>query len=482
MSTLDAKSLGGVPKLKGTENYDVWAMKAAQLLIREDFYDAIEPTDEDKADKSFSKKNRQARATIILTLDDAILEHAKRATTAKELWEPLKELFSLAGFSAHHLLLQGLVKTSLESHGSVTEFVEAVKRQGCQLKELDLTVPDWIFVSVLLHGLGDTYEVFVSSTIQSMRQKQPPAPNEVISQLLDEERRRTGTETGTALLAKKRDKTVQCSYCKGGGHTQNTCWRLHPDLRPKKGQKIGKGKDDSKKKDEGKTKRVLVAHGKQDALPTTWYLDLGASEHVTSLEAMFSQLSRAKSSIHLGDDSVKEIVGTGQVDFTFLLPNSQTQSVTFTGVKYVPTMRYNLLSVSRLLNESCRVIFKDNGCKVFHEDILLAIGQQEGNLFRLAIKQNHALVVQRPVKPLSITLWHQQLGHLGLDLVKKTAEQVTRMKLDEATESQLCIACVEGKQHREPSQRLMERATAKLELIHTDIGSPITPTSAEGAR
>jgi hypothetical protein len=179
-----------------------------------------------------------------------------------------------------------------------------------------------------------------------MRQKEPPALNEVISQLLDEERRRTGTETGTALLAKRGDKTVQCSYCKGGGHTQDTCWRLHPDLRPKKGRKKEKGKDDSKNKDEGKTKRVLMAYGKEDTSPTTWYVDSGASEHVASTEAMFSQLSRAKSTIHLGDDSVKEIVGTGHVDLTFLLPNSQTQSVTFTGVKYVPTMRYNLLSVS----------------------------------------------------------------------------------------------------------------------------------------
>ncbi len=185
------------------------------------------------------------------------------------LWETLKRLFSLAEFSACHLLLQGLVKMSLKSHGSITEFVEAIKRQGCQLKELESMVLNWIFVSVLLHGLGNTYEVFVSSTIQNVRQKELPAPNEIISQLLDKERWRTRTDTGTALFAKKGNKTVQCSYCKGSGHIQDTCWRLHPNLRPKKDQKKEKGKDDSKKKDEGKTKNVLMAHSKQDTLPTT---------------------------------------------------------------------------------------------------------------------------------------------------------------------------------------------------------------------
>ncbi len=56
MSTLDGKTLGSVPKFKGTENYDVWAMKAAQLLIRKDLYNADEPTDKDRADKSFLRK------------------------------------------------------------------------------------------------------------------------------------------------------------------------------------------------------------------------------------------------------------------------------------------------------------------------------------------------------------------------------------------------------------------------------------------
>ncbi len=110
-------------------------------------------------------------------------------------------------------------------------------------------------------------------------------------------------------------------------------------------------------------------------------------------------------------------------------------------------MRYNLLLVLGLLNKGYKVIFQDGGWKVFHENTLLATGQQEGNLFRLAIKQNHALVTQRPVKPLLIILWHQRLRHLGLELVKKTAKQVIGMTLNDATKLQLCVACVKGKQH-----------------------------------
>ncbi len=85
MSTLDGKTLENVPKLKGTENYNVWAMKVAQLLIREDLQDAIEPTDKDRVDMSLFKKDCQLRAIIIFTLDETILEHAKGTTIAQEL-------------------------------------------------------------------------------------------------------------------------------------------------------------------------------------------------------------------------------------------------------------------------------------------------------------------------------------------------------------------------------------------------------------
>ncbi len=118
-----------------------------------------------------------------------------------------------------------------------------------------------------------------------------------------------------------------------------------------------------------------MAQGKQDTSFTTWYVVLRVSEHVVSTAAMFSQLSRAKSTIHLRDDSVKEIVGTEHVNLTFFLPNGQTQSVTFTRVEYVFTIRNNLLLVLGLLNKSCNVVFKDGRCKVFHENTLLTIGQ-----------------------------------------------------------------------------------------------------------
>ncbi len=142
MSTLNGKTLESVHKVQGTKNYDVWAMKAIQLLIRKDLYDAIDFTNKDKADKSSCKKDCQTRTTIIFTLDNAILEHAKSATIAKKLWETPKGLFNLAEFSTHYFLLQKLVKISLKSHELITKFVEAIKRQSCQLKELDPIVSE----------------------------------------------------------------------------------------------------------------------------------------------------------------------------------------------------------------------------------------------------------------------------------------------------------------------------------------------------
>jgi transposase InsO family protein len=45
----------------------------------------------------------------------------------------------------------------------------------------------------------------------------------------------------------------------------------------------------------------------------------------------------------------------------------------------------------------------------------------------------------------------------------------------------VCEACLEGKQHRQPSHKPATKANGPLELIHSDLCGPIDPTSYGGA-
>ena len=119
-------------KLEGTFNYKVWAIKTQMILIWEGLWKAIEPDNNEptfaKAITSTSKVtdtqptgstaidktlNWQAVATIILSLDNSLIDYAIGITSAKELKRTLKDLFSLQGFTACYLLHKELVTTTL---------------------------------------------------------------------------------------------------------------------------------------------------------------------------------------------------------------------------------------------------------------------------------------------------------------------------------------------------------------------------------
>jgi hypothetical protein len=81
---------------------------------------------------------------------------------------------------------------------------------------------------------------------------------------------------------------------------------------------------------------------------------------------------------------------------------------------------------------------------------------------------------------LPIDIWHRRMGHLGEDNVRKLAKMVDGMEIKVRTTVGVCEACLEGKQHRQPSHQPATRAKEPLELIHSDLCGPIDPTTYGG--
>jgi hypothetical protein len=72
--------------------------------------------------------------------------------------------------------------------------------------------------------------------------------------------------------------------------------------------------------------------------------------------------------------------------------------------------------------------------------------------------------------PASIDLWHRRLGHLNMAAVKQLSKVSEGMPVKEApTATGVCRACTEGKQHRIFDRTPSNRATERLELVHSDL-------------
>ena len=96
-----------------------------------------------------------------------------------------------------------------------------------------------------------------------------------------------------------------------------------------------------------------------------WYLDSGASNHMTGSKAAFSELdSSITGSVKFGDGSRVEIHGRDNVLFRCL--NGEHRALT--DVYYIPRLRSSIVSLGQL---------DENGCKFGIAHGVLSIHDQE---------------------------------------------------------------------------------------------------------
>ncbi|PNY16189.1 putative CC-NBS-LRR resistance protein [Trifolium pratense] len=164
---------------------------------------------------------------------------------------------------------------------------------------------------------------------------------------------------------------------------------------------------------------------------------------------MFDFDNSYRDSVKLGDDSRMTVMGKGSVK---LLINNKVHVIS--NVYFVLGLKTNLLSIGQLQQKQIIVIFKDDMCKIYHEN--------KGLLFTTAMSNNKIYVVSATVID-------------PMQMVKGLPE------FEEVEDN--CVDCLAGKQARDSVPKQSNwRATTRLELVHSDICGPITPQSNGGSR
>ena len=341
-------------------------------------------------------------------------------------------------------------------------------------------VPNWILSLTFLHNLEDAYKSFVSLTLQNIQGTEPDL-NTIISQLLNKEQQQVNFSKTTALLTKMRN--TYCNHCKHSNYSKANCWRLHLEKAPHWGKDntLRKDKNKKNKKDKNKEKTGEVFIKTSLLLPAranSWFIDSGATQHMCINQDAFTNYINGNSTIFLGDSTPTK--AKGQRHVTMQLQGSIP--ITFTNILHVLFLSINLLFVLALFSKGCKFHFEKGSCSIYCPNgTHLKTGIQERNLFCFFMT-NHALVTTGSPPKLPIELWHQRLGHLGLENIKRLQDHFTGIHLDKTNILTVCKSCLARKQHRTPSHQPPQRAKERLKLIYLDVKGLITPSSARGAR
>ena len=214
----------------------------------------------------------------------------------------------------------------------------------------------------------------------------------------------------------------------------------------------------------------------------TWYLDNGASNHMTRDRNKFQNLhERYSRNVKFGDSSSVKIQGKGTIVFGC----RNREQWMLEEVYYIPRLCSNLVSLGQLTESGHKIVIDEDKLEVNNKDLWRLIMKVERSLNRLyKIELNQAL----PICLLSSIsdpawLWHARLGHVNFKTLNLLADKKMVGGVPLITHpQQVCQDCLAGKQTRLlfPASTNY-RASESLELVHADLCGPISPATICGS-
>lgn len=299
---------------------------------------------------------------------------------------------------------------------------------------------------------------------------------------------------------KPRKGRPYCDHCRRPGHSCETCWQLHPELKQSRNPgnqeafaKVASGSPFNKEQLEALQQLISQASLKPSSTAssnvahqgtalhvladdTTWIVDSGASDHMTGNKVLFSSLTVPKQtiSVTIADGSKSTVKGIGVVKIS--------ENITLNQVFYIPNLHFNLLSVRKLNKDlNCFTVFNANSC--FFQDResrkMIGCAELQDGLYRLpAITPNSHLGHPTPAinsfcsklnKDSELMLLYYQLGHPNFLYLKQLFPSLFHHK---NTRDYFCDICQFSKHTRVSYSPRPYKPSSPFTTIHSDIWGP----------
>jgi hypothetical protein len=147
--------------------------------------------------------------------------------------------------------------------------------------------------------------------------------------------------------------------------------------------------------------------------PNTWYINSGASRHMTSVREHLTDLTQCgDAEVVLGDDREVKVAGCGTVSFR----RESLPPMILTEVLYVSGLKENLVSVSTIEEKGYEVLFRDGQVLLFPKGSSITsakvIGTRHVRLYKFLFQQVRALIHSTSSSSELCEIWHRRMAHL----------------------------------------------------------------------
>ena len=518
-----ASSTSKIDKLT-RHNYDTWAIHMECILTIAQLWEIVtgeEPKPDDDGTNSaeialWVKRDKEARARLLLTITAAELKQIKGEVTSHDIWMKLQSIFADRTPVGKMVLLKELFSLKLSEKGDPKEFLDSFFERRDKLVLCDLKIPSEVYSTVLTLALPPSYDGLVCA--MESRDELPP-PDDIRLKVLNQAksrqiRRNTGGSTSTTT----EEGAMVASGAKKKGKKSKAGGSAPPP--PKKQEKAGKfpfacfkcGKTghriaDCKSLSAGTAATaefidgtasptdfaasfsamdhyiaMMSSEGDRDA----WIIDTGATSHMTSYRDAIEDYQPKDGKLHLAGKSTIDVTGKGTTHLTVHTGKAQRR-LPVTDVLHVPDLRTNLLSVAKMTDKRNVVIFTHKEAIVLDQQSrVIARTPRQGDLYIFHDGQTpttQAAAVATTSDVAQVQLWHKRFGHLNAADLKamSSSKRVAGMNLGKCAELPTCKVCVAGKATVKPFPKAStQRTKTALEIVHSDICGPMRTTSNGG--
>ncbi|KAG8483306.1 hypothetical protein CXB51_022295 [Gossypium anomalum] len=448
-----------------------------------------------------NKQDKFLASWLLSTISDEVLVHLTAAKTSLDIWTTIDRKFSAKSnikLSSMRHTLYSIKKGSL----TIKYYLSKVKSLSDSLTAAGSLVTEQEQISVILAGLPIEFEsirILVSATSLSLEL--------VTEMLLDCEAWQLALLTDVPLQANLVSQSQQGNLDKTGSDSNRSSNHGYRGQTRgwSRARARGSGRGWSRSKPqcqlcvnyhslgEAPTSHCSSSHcfsscptpSSSHALSSsvatqTWYLDSGATNHITPAVASLNNVSpyTGTSQISMGNGESVSIDNVGSSTFT-----AGSRLLHLKHVLHVPAVCKNLMSVRQFARDNA-VFFEFHPFLCFVKDIqtgkILLEGHMHDGLYRFDFSQPTfnkpasrfgSPLVCNVQPPSSAELWHDRLGHPCSNTLARVLNSCN-VSFKRSSLQFMCTPCKLGKFHKLPFGSSQTVYSVPFELVASDVWGP----------